>query len=637
MEQVYTDGKTCKSKIIESISSASDTIRIAMAYFTDREIANEITKRRRDGVDVSVILSNDFNNENVKTILSLECKVYIHVANGRGLMHHKFCIIDSALLLHGSYNYTYNALTNNEESLNLTDSAHLISQYDRIFEDLLVNQQNNPKMENNKMPFQPKDDATYLEKFTDELKNHISQIFDDFDQEDLAKSGNNLAKTSDGSEAVFVNYLDSALAEVNTKLNQSDHTKVLVKTRMSSSLDRAIETNVIDLESDLSLLSSYSDNQKSQLQTQVDSLREKKLAKQSELNDESSILAKVKASASEVEDEVDSIDRQIVVRNFWVFPTFFKLFLAALFLAYLSIFFSSAIWKIFFERNEIMKLLARGVTPEAAPLFDANAIVKIYTKKGQLFGSIAALFFIVPVMLTSIKLLVPGNKLIEYLIGWVVGIFVIDIVVSVLISQHTFEINQLATGGKATWTLLYALQSGEFWLIFIFGALPVFITKFLIESIWTSYNNSSPELVDRERFLKRNSLKRKLSELAQEGEVVKTRMEVLHDGMKEIVDSFIKRDTVREEIDSYKNNKSHELKERSEKRNKNLREIYNSFIASVDSGNKLFLQNVVGGRITAFKQGFFLHLTSYFSQGEAAKRIDKIETSHKAWLNQQFK
>lgn len=637
MERVYTNGPASKGKIIESILSANNTIRIAMAYFTDKEIASEILKRRRDGVDVSVILSNDSNNQNIKSMLNSECKVYTHVANGRGVMHHKFCIIDNTLLLHGSYNYTYNALANNEESLNLTDSGQLINQYEKIFEDLLKVQNNQPEMENIKMAFQPKDDATYLEKFTDELKNHISQIFDNFSQDDLVKAGSSLAKGSDGSEAVFLNHLDSALAEVNTRLNQSDHTKVLVKTRMNSSLDRAIETNTLDLESDLNLLSSHSDNQKIQIQEQTDSLREKKYFKQVETNNESSMLSNTKANASGVEDEIDSLDRQIVVREFWVFPTFFKLFLTSLFLLYLSIFFSSAIWKIFFEGNAIMRLLSKGITPEAPPLFDADALVKIYTKKGQFFGAIAALFFIVPVLLTSIKLLVPRNKLIEYLIGWVVGIFAIDIVISLLISQHTFEINRLVTGSKGSWTLLSALQSGEFWLIFIFGALPVFLTKFLIESVWMAYNESIPELVDRERFLQRNSLKRKLAELMQAGEVVKTRIDLLDDGMREIVDSLIKLDSAKDEIESYKNNKSHELKERSEKRNKNLREIYNSFIASVESGNKLFLHNVVDGRITAFKQGFFLYLTSYFSQGEAARRIDKIETVHKAWSNQKFK
>jgi len=622
MEQVFTNGQTCKSKIIETIASAKRSIRIAMAYFTDRDIANQIVIARDRGVEVSIILSNDLNNEIAKSILSQKCKVYTHVANGRGLMHHKFCIIDNSLLLHGSYNYTYNALNNNEESLNLTDSYNLINEYSNIFESLLKDLKAIENMEQEQLILQPKDDVNYLENFTDTLKNHISQIFDNFNADELTKEGYNLSKDSEGSEAVFINYLDSTLSEVNTILNQNDHTKVLVKTRMTSSLDRAIETNSKDLESELNLLSKHSLGQKNQIQNQIETLKERKRSKQEEINKENTELSKIKATISELNDEIDSLERQIVVRKFWTFPTFFKLFLATAFLLYLAIFFGSAIWKIFFEEAEIMKLLTIGITPEKPPLFDANALLKIFSKKGVFFGCIATFFFIIPVLLTSIKLLVPNNKFIEYAIGWIVGIFAIDVVVSILISQHTFEINQLVTGSTQLWSIGTALKSGEFWLIFIFGALPLFLSKFLIENIWLAYNKSNPESVDRERFLMRNSLKRKLSENTQEMEIFKTKISMIDTDMEEIQKTITKLEDEKNNIDAFENNKKFELQDRSEKRNKNLREIYNSFIASVDSGNKLFLQNVVSGRITAFKEGFFLHLTSYYHPNVASRKID---------------
>lgn len=636
MEQVFTNGQTCKSKIIETIASAKRDIRIAMAYFTDRDIANQIVIARDKGVDVSIILSKDLNNENVKSILSPKCKVYTHVANGRGLMHHKFCIVDNSLLLHGSYNYTYNALNNNEESLNLTDSYNLISEYSNIFEALLKDLDASENMEPEQLLFQPKDDVNYLENFTDTLKNHISQIFDNFNADALTKEGNNLSKDSEGSEAVFINYLDSTLSEVNTILNQNDHTKVLVKTRMTSSLDRAIETNSRDLESDLNLLSKHSLGQKNLIQTQIDTIKERRRSKQEESNKENTELSKIKATVSELNDEIDSLERQIVVREFWTFPTFFKLFLTAAFLLYLVFFFGSAIWKIFFEEAETMKLLTKGITPEAPPLFDANALLKIYSKEGDFYGGIATFFFIIPVLLTSIKLLVPNNKFIEYVIGWIVGIFAIDVVVSILISQHTFEINRLVTGSTQFWSIGTAFKTGEFWLIFIFGALPLFLTKFLIENIWLAHNKSNPELVDRERFLMRNSLKRKLSENTQEMEILKTKISMINSDVEELLKTIAKLEDDKNNIDAFENNKKFELQDRSEKRNKNLREIYNSFIASVDSGNKLFLQNVVSGRITAFKEGFFLHLTSYYHPNVATRKIDNLETAYKNWAKQNF-
>jgi predicted nuclease with TOPRIM domain len=636
MEQVIKNGAESKAKIIESIASASKEIRIAMAYFTDKDIANQIINAVSRGVDVTVILSADKLNEDIKSFLTSKCKVFTHIPKGGGVMHLKFCIIDKSLLLHGTYNYTYRALNNNEEILNLTDSSVMIGEHLNIFDKLLNELELNVINQKNELIFQPKDNTNYLDDFTDILKNQVLQIFDNFNGDELTKEGNNLSRDSSGSEAVFINYLDSTLAEVNSILNQNDHTKVLVKTRMTSSLDRAIEANSLDLESDLNLLSKYNINLKNQLQIQIDDIKEEKTIKQEKYKNLNTDLSRLGATVTELNDEIDSLDRQIVVRKFWTFPTVLKLILTLAFIIYLSIFFASAIWKIFFEGSEIKKLLTMGITPEAPPLFDANAIMKIFSKKGPFFGWIATFFFILPVALTSIKLIVQNNKFIEILFGWIIGLFAFDVVVSILISKHTFEINSLVIGSTKLWTFGSGIKSPEFWLTFIFGALPLFLTKFLIESIWNAYNRSNPELVDRERFLNRNSLKRKLFETTQEIENLKANIASLNERLEEIQSNISKLENDKREIDVAENNKKFELQERCDKRNKNLRDIYNSFIASVDSGNKLFLHNVVRGRITAFKEGFFLHLTYFYSENIAREKIEKLEMAYKNWEKSNF-
>ncbi len=134
MEEVITDGKSSKQKIIQSIALAKNSVRIAMAYFTDKEIANSLLKiNRLKNVDIELILSDSSTNTPVINLLRDEIRLGVFESSGRGIMHHKFCIIDGQYLLHGSYNYTYNATNNNEESLNVTDSRELISRYEEIF------------------------------------------------------------------------------------------------------------------------------------------------------------------------------------------------------------------------------------------------------------------------------------------------------------------------------------------------------------------------------------------------------------------------------------------------------------------------------------------------------------------------
>jgi hypothetical protein len=636
MEQVITDGQACKAKIIESISQANSTIKVAMAYFTDKEIAEELISARKRGVDVQVVLSDDSVNNEIIDRLKARVSLVIFESNGRGIMHHKFCIIDNSLLLHGSYNYTYNATKKNQESLNITDSNNLISEYSNIFDTLTKDATVTNIYLNENPIFQPTQDDNYLERFTEQLKNHISQIFDDFNHNEIVENGRKLAEQNLGAENVFLTYLDTILATVNKRLSQEDQIRTLVRIRMNASLENALELNSINLASDLNLLNIYCNEKKSIIQAQIDTLKNRVKEKQEKYNKINEEASNVRATINELNDEIDNLDRQIVVRPFWTFPTILKLFLTTIFFLYLSLFFSSAIWKIFFEEGEILKLLSRGITPETPPLFDANALMKIFSKKGVFYGAIAALFFIIPVLLTSIKLLSNKNKFIEIAVGWIIGIFAIDVVVAILISQHTFEIKRLLVGGSEKWELRNAFTNGEFWLIFIFGALPLFLTKILIENIWLAYNKSNPESVDREKTLLRNSKRRNLSEQQQAYEVLKMRLDTLTSEIDELKTNITKKEDEKNEINSYENNKKLELKERNEKRNKNLREVYNSFISSVESGNRHFLRDAISGRISAFKTGFYNFLNNYFATKVATNKIESLEAAHRNWENRNF-
>ncbi|MDW8273603.1 MAG: phospholipase D-like domain-containing protein [Chitinophagales bacterium] len=636
MEQVLTDGHACKAKIIESISQANSTIKVAMAYFTDRDIADALITASKKDREVTVVLSDDQINKDIIDYLKGKLTLIIYKTNGVGIMHYKFCIIDKSLLLHGSYNFTYNATKKNKEYLNITDSYNLISEYSNIFDSLTKKATETNVNLNDESIFKLTQDDDYLKRFYEQLENHISYIFDDFNYNEIVEEGRKLAEENLGAKHIFLAYLDTSLARVNAKLNQADHIKTLVKVNMTASLERAVESNDKDLEMNLKLLNNHCNVKKSNFQAQIDTLKSRVTEKQEDYNKINADVFKVRATITELTDEIDNLNRQIVVRPFWTFPTVLKLFLTTLFFLYLSLFFSSAIWKIFFEEAEILKLLSRGIIPESPPLFDANALVNIFSKKGVFYGTSAALFFLVPVLLTSIKLLSNKNKYIEIAVGWVIGIFAIDVVVAILISQHTFEIKRLLVGGSEKWELGRAFATGEFWLIFIFGALPLFLTKVLIENIWLAYNKSNPELVDRERTLLRNSKRRMLLEKQQEFEVLRVKLDTLNSEIDEIKTNIRQYEDKINEINSYEYNKKLELQERNEKRNKNLREVYNSFISSVESGDRQFLKNVVSGRISAFKTGFYNWINSEYHPIRAAERIERLEIALRNWENDNF-
>ena len=121
-----------KAQIIESIQSAKFSIWVAMAWFTDNDLGNELWKKHKEGVNVQVIVNDDdvtkknglkFGNYGIE---------YYPVAPdspwGKKIMHNKFCVIDLKKVIHGSYNWTNNAKYNNE-NITITDSRELAEEF----------------------------------------------------------------------------------------------------------------------------------------------------------------------------------------------------------------------------------------------------------------------------------------------------------------------------------------------------------------------------------------------------------------------------------------------------------------------------------------------------------------------------
>jgi phosphatidylserine/phosphatidylglycerophosphate/cardiolipin synthase-like enzyme len=108
-----------KDTVIQGIRNARYTIWVAVAWFTDSEIFEELILRKNAGVDIRIITSDEKSNQYL--IEKLEnnfdvVKVPLHGNYLSNRFHDKFCIIDFEFVMHGSYNWSKNA-RNNDETL----------------------------------------------------------------------------------------------------------------------------------------------------------------------------------------------------------------------------------------------------------------------------------------------------------------------------------------------------------------------------------------------------------------------------------------------------------------------------------------------------------------------------------------
>lgn len=91
------------------------------------------------------MLSSNVQTETVKQIFK-EVNISVHsfdTGDERGLMHHKFCLIDNNILINGSCNYSYNASNNNVENIHVSDDFKIYKQLLTEFERLKCNINNN--------------------------------------------------------------------------------------------------------------------------------------------------------------------------------------------------------------------------------------------------------------------------------------------------------------------------------------------------------------------------------------------------------------------------------------------------------------------------------------------------------------
>jgi phosphatidylserine/phosphatidylglycerophosphate/cardiolipin synthase-like enzyme len=128
-----------KAQMLECIKRARFTVWVAVAWFTDKELGNELREKHRSGVNVRVIVNDDKTTEEKGFKFDTKGIEYTKVSPdspwGKKLMHNKFCIIDLCKVIHGSYNWTSNAQYNNE-SITITESRDIAEDFAAQFIEL---------------------------------------------------------------------------------------------------------------------------------------------------------------------------------------------------------------------------------------------------------------------------------------------------------------------------------------------------------------------------------------------------------------------------------------------------------------------------------------------------------------------
>lgn len=125
--------KSIEQKILRALDEAQATIDVSVAWFTNATLQKKLLEKQKEGCKVRVMIDANYTNEKHGVDLSpFEHKAVR--AERKGIMHYKFCVIDNNITIHGSYNWTTNAETKNNEEISVRkNDVDMASQYTKEF------------------------------------------------------------------------------------------------------------------------------------------------------------------------------------------------------------------------------------------------------------------------------------------------------------------------------------------------------------------------------------------------------------------------------------------------------------------------------------------------------------------------
>ncbi len=430
MNDIITNGSEIKQRIVFEVSNAKQCVYLAMAWFTDRDIANAIIATKNRNVLVEIILSSNAQNAIVKQMF-IDANISVHAfetGDERGMMHHKFCLIDNRTTINGSYNYSYNASNNNVENIHISDDFTTHKQFLAEFDRLKYNIDHDIPIYTLTQPpknLEPIEIVEPVDSFSQQLHNLV-YLSAQINTEEYKIKGYEKSSESQGSVPIFKAEYNNIKEQIG--LYAIDDSLGSKKNVLTSNINIAFESKKDNLEADkqnlINAIKSSSDIEKRHLTEKISAFKlEKSILESGNQNTSVKGLIQINKEIEINKLERRTLEKSFIIKPFATIGTIFLSIFLVICLFYLSIFFASALYKVFFEGNIIRSSLEKGINPGLPQLVDANAIIKIFKLQGTLFGTISSLIFLFPLALTNMKVLGSEKNWVNYLCFWIGLIF----------------------------------------------------------------------------------------------------------------------------------------------------------------------------------------------------------------------
>ena len=135
VENIFEAEGDARTQMIRLIKDAKSSLDVMAFVFTDDDIASAIVARYRAGVPVRIVVETRNIGATGSDVAAFQQAGIDVLPDGNPyMMHHKVIIIDQAIVVTGSYNFSSNAANYNDENVLILHDTGIAGQYTAEFE-----------------------------------------------------------------------------------------------------------------------------------------------------------------------------------------------------------------------------------------------------------------------------------------------------------------------------------------------------------------------------------------------------------------------------------------------------------------------------------------------------------------------
>jgi phosphatidylserine/phosphatidylglycerophosphate/cardiolipin synthase-like enzyme len=145
VETCFASENHCADRIVARLKESKQSIRFLAFSFTSDPIEEEMVARGKAGVQVSGVFETTGSQTQYSAYGKLKKAGFpVYTDGNPWVMHHKVIIIDERIVIFGSFNFSDNANTQNDENMLIVENPDIARAFKSEFDRVLTLAQNPP-------------------------------------------------------------------------------------------------------------------------------------------------------------------------------------------------------------------------------------------------------------------------------------------------------------------------------------------------------------------------------------------------------------------------------------------------------------------------------------------------------------